>query len=328
MLHTGIRAKVVGSAPQLVHEVEALAAEWLERPRRRLDQGTGLPSFPKKFNDPVWGVIELLPWEVLLLDSPLLQRLRGVRQLGMAFQVYPGAVHDRLEHIRGVVEAADRMLLALTRNAEHRTRFDPYIPLPDDLDRTAVRLAALLHDVGHGPFSHVTEPLLQERHSDELLAVEDVLRRAFEGVTQIATSELLAAVIVLSQPMQGILEHPRFAATSEPSKLAPAIAARILGSRSHLKAQYLSGIISGPLDADKLDYMARDSYHAGPPLGTDFGRLISKLEVVTVTPDNAPKPELRDRALHSPNKRFHEIGISMPGLSAYEQMIVWSGRSI
>src|SRR5262249_35854115 len=85
---------------------------------------------------------------------------------------------------------------------------------------------------------------------------------------------------------------------------------------------YLSGVISGPLDADKLDYMARDAHHSGLKLGLDIHRLISKLEVVTVTAENAPKPELRDRALSSlPHKRFHDIGISLAGWGAYEQMV-------
>ena len=111
-------------------------------------------GFPKVFNDPVWATIELLPWEVILLDSPLVQRLRGVRQLGLAHLVYPGAGYDRLEHARGVVEAADRMLQGLARNAKHRkshgARPDTAIPEVSDDDYYVVRLAALLHDLGQG----------------------------------------------------------------------------------------------------------------------------------------------------------------------------------
>src|SRR5262249_2166474 len=105
-----------------------------------------------------------------------------------------------------------------------------------------------------------------------------------------------------------------------------AIAARIIGSRAFLSARYLSGVISGPIDADKLDYMARDCHHAGLPLGLDIDRLISKLEVVSITESNAINQELKQRTADDPQKRGHEMGISLAGLGAYEQMII--GRVI
>jgi HD superfamily phosphohydrolase len=291
----------------------------------------GPGSFPKTINDPIWGVIELFPWESLIVDSLLLQRLRGVRQLGMAHYVYPGAGHSRLEHTLGVVEAADRMIRSLERNADHHRRFgkdlDPYVPDPDEIDKCSIRLAALLHDAGHGPFSHVSETLLRDRLASEFDQAEEVLRDRFEGVANIAASEVVAVLMVLSHGMCAILEHPRLgAAVSSPADLPVAIAARILGSRSFLKAGYLSGVISGPLDADKLDYMARDSHHAGLPTGLDLNRLISKLEVVVVTAENAPNDDLRKRARASSSGRFYEMGISLAGLGAYEQMII--GRVI
>ena len=138
----------------------------------------------------------------------------------------------------------------------------------------------------------------------------------------IAPGEAIATLIVLSDAMDKVLTHPQMAADTGSNRLPVAIAARILGSRSCLKAGYLSGIISGPVDADKLDYVARDCHHSGLPLGIDLTRLISKLEVVVVTPDNAPNRELRGRAERSPEKRFYDIGISQTGLGSYEQLII------
>ena len=222
-----------------------------------------------------------------------MQRLRGVRQLGMAHLVYPGAGHDRLEHARGVVEAADRMIRALERNANHRRTFgsdrDENVPEVTDQDRYATRLAALLHDIGHGPFSHATERLIEGRYSDEFALARDTLRASFDGVTSIAAGEVIAALVVLSEPMLTILSHSSIVAATGTDELPEAVAARILGSRSNLTATYLSGIVSGPVDADKLDYIARDCHHAGLPLGIDITRLISKLEVVVVTPRERPK---------------------------------------
>ena len=149
-----------------------------------------------------------------------------------------------------------------------------------------------------------------------------MLRSAFEGVTSIAPGEIIAALIVLSDAMDKILTHSTLAAATSSDQLPLAIAARILGSRSCLTAGYLSGIISGPVDADKLDYIARDCHHSGLPLGIDLTRLISKLEVVVVTPENAPNQGLRDRAIKSPQGRFYDTGISQAGLGSYEQLII------
>lgn len=309
-------------------EVEALSTRWLASVIDRLNSGITKGGFPKVFNDPVWGTTELMPWEVLLLDSPLTQRLRGVRQLGLAHLVYPGAGHDRLEHIKGVVEAADHMVNRLRRNAEHRTNFgsdpDAAIPETTDEERYVVRLAALLHDIGHGPFSHAIEPVVDQLYSKEFKTLGAVFRSFFEGCDNVSASEAIASLIVLSDSMASVFNAADYEFPGTKKDLQMRVVARIVGARSHLKASYLSGIISGPVDADKFDYMIRDSHHAGLPIGLDTDRLISKLEVITITPDNAPATmvELRDRAERSDHKRIYEMGISLSGIGSYEQMMV------
>jgi hypothetical protein len=111
------RNQLEEAAPRITKEIESLIEPWCEIILKNLDRARSRESFPKTINDPIWGVIELYPWEVCLLNSPLLQRLRGVRQLGLANLVYPGACHSRLEHSLGVLEAAERMIRALERNA-------------------------------------------------------------------------------------------------------------------------------------------------------------------------------------------------------------------
>ena len=323
---TELRSNLERAAPSLWKQLGTLAKQWAEPAIARLDDPKRGGGYPKTFNDPVWGVVELLPWETVVLDSPLVQRLRGIRQLGMAHLVYPGAGHDRLEHSRGVVEAADRMIRALERNAAHRRRFgqdrDQQVPKVSDRDRYSIRLAALLHDIGHGPFSHATEQLIGERHQEEFQQATTLLRAAFDGATSIAIGEVVAAIIVLSPAMTQLLTHPRIGRDTESGEFPEAITARLLGSREHLDAKYLSGIISGPIDADKLDYIARDCHHSGLPLGIDLTRLISKLEVVVVTPENAPNQELRERSRASKHGRIYDMGISQAGLGSYEQLVI------
>jgi HD superfamily phosphohydrolase len=314
--------------PTIKVAIDSLAEKWLAVVQARLNNGEVRGGFPKVFNDPVWGTIEFLPWEVVLLDSPLVQRLRGVRQLGLAHYVYPGAGHDRLEHARGVVEAAERMLRRLERNAKHRSHYgvrpDQAIPALSEADHYIVRLAALLHDLGHGPFSHAIEPLIEQRYAAEFRKLSAILRDAFEGAGAVSVSEAIAVLLVLSTAMDGVLNHNDFAFPATKTDLAMRLVARIIGARSHLAASYLSGVVSGPVDADKLDYMARDGHHAGLSVGLDTDRLLSKLEVITITPENVPPrlDELRRRAEESSQRRIYDMGISISGIGAYEQMIV------
>jgi HD superfamily phosphohydrolase len=319
-------AQLSAECPKLWQSICRLTDKWLSKFLQRLDDDKDLPRFPKVFNDPVWGTVELMPWEVAVLDSTLVQRLRGVRQLGMAHYVFPGAGHDRLEHIRGVVEAADLIVRRLERNAGHRRDYDDDTAIPQITvdDWYVVRLAALLHDIGHGPFSHAIEPTIEERNPTELKKLRASLRSFFEGVADISVSEAIASLMILSPKTQLVFNHANFRFRASKEDLAMRVVARIIGARNHLKASYLSGVVSGPIDADKFDYMARDSHHAGLPLNLDTDRLISKLEVITITPENVPatQEELRKRAESAAARRIYDIGISLSGIGAYEQMLV------
>ncbi|MBF0306867.1 MAG: HD domain-containing protein [Alphaproteobacteria bacterium] len=325
--------RIKHAAPRLTEAVTRLTGEWLAPLCDTLARGESVGGgFPKILNDPIWGTVELLPWEVALLDSPLLQRLRGVRQLGFAHTVYPGACHDRLEHSRGVLEAADRMMRWLERNAGHRRAFRPdtdtSVPEVTPADRYAIRIAALLHDCGHGPFSHAIEPVFEARHQSEFHALRRVLVESFPGGGKADAAECVAALVVLSDRFADVIANPQLGIDTNTADFPLAIAARIVGSHSYISAAYVSKIVSGPIDADKLDYMARDSHHAGLPIGLDTERLISKLEVVTVTPENAPdrERELRKRAEQAPYRRLFDTGIALSGTGAYEQLIV--GRAV
>lgn len=120
-----------------------------------------------EIRDPIHGLVELLKKEVDLINTRTFQRLRRIRQLAMAFLVYPGTLHTRFDHSIGVMHIAGRICDQL-KQLESIT----------DEDSERIRLAALLHDIGHGPFSHVSEHLL-DRFSPNQAKVGSTLEEPF-----------------------------------------------------------------------------------------------------------------------------------------------------
>jgi len=203
----------------------------------------------RTIRDPLWGNIRLDADAAAVLDSPEFQRLRGVKQLGFAHLVYPGAVHSRFLHALGVYHLVSRAVSVLdadgaldTLTAEERAE----LPL--------VRLAALLHDVGHYPFSHAMEELGPE---------------AIPG-----HHEEMAGRFLDAPPIRSVLEGH--------GPEAPArIGALILGRSGHP----LQGLVAGSLDLDKIDYLRRDSLFCGVPYGAvDVERLVDALTLAREEP--------------------------------------------
>ncbi|ARM91053.1 metal-dependent phosphohydrolase HD domain-containing protein (plasmid) [Rhizobium sp. CIAT894] len=336
-----LRDNLLSVAPKLASQLDTLVSQWLSSLINRLEAKRAPEFRPKQVNDPVWGTIELLPWEVGLLDTPLLQRMRGVRQLGLAQLVFPGASHGRLEHIIGVVGAIEEVLRALERQIQRWNRDHSGTPLPSitDADRYALRLAGLLHDVGHGPFSHALEPVLEvnaplvgtsagesEDWRREIKIVRSEFKRLYQLNAPPSESEVIAACMVLSEPMKKVLASDRlFTARGRPvEELQEVIVAAIIGGVEGPGASHLSSIVSSQIDADKLDYLSRDAHHSGLEIGFDTDRLLSRLEILHVRESNvdASESELRARASRSVNQTFHQLGIAASGFGSFEQMLI------
>jgi HD superfamily phosphohydrolase len=189
--------------------------------------------------DPLWDNIRLDRSALLALDTPAMQRLRYVRQVGHAFLVYPGATHTRFEHALGAYHLTKRALASLEERGE-------LTDVRED-DCLAVRLAALLHDIGHYPFSHALEEAGFPHH--EALGVAKLSQGELgENLRRVGGPGLAGAVGDL---IRGVSESP------------------------------LQGLISGSLDLDKIDYLSRDARMCGVPYGTvDVDRLLSTLTLV------------------------------------------------
>ncbi|WP_115865712.1 HD domain-containing protein [Halorussus litoreus] len=187
----------------------------------------------KAIKDSVHDHIPVCDLAADLLDTPALQRLRYVKQLSTVRLVYPSANHTRFEHSLGVYHLARRALDSLGVKGERAL---------------AVRAAALLHDVGHGPYGHQTEGIIQRRlgrHHDEL-------------------GDLLA---------DGVLAESRIPAVLESHGLDPDEVAALVAGKGRL-----GQLVAGELDVDRMDYLVRDAHHTGVPYGTiDYSRLLAAL---------------------------------------------------
>jgi uncharacterized protein len=199
---------------------------------------------PITIRDPLWDTIRIDPVARRIIDSATFQRLRYIKQLGHAHLVYPGATHTRFDHAVGVYHLARRALHVL---AEHGG-----LDAVDETDCLVIPLGALLHDVGHYPFSHALEELEPGSipgHHEELVGR------------------------FLAQPDVGVpLESVAVDAASR-------VEALIRGRSGNP----LQGLVSGSLDLDKIEYLKRDAFFCGVPYGdVDVDRLLYSL---TVLPD-------------------------------------------
>ena len=198
-------------------------------------------SEAREIRDPVFNFIQLTGTEAEIVNSSVFQRLRGIRQLAFASLVYPGALHTRFEHSLGVCHITHLMAKALKVSEECNL----------------LRLSALLHDIGHGPFSHISEDIL-EIYSDK--SESDNAYKIHESIT---------ADIIKEDK-----ELSRHIGQSERDKII-----KVLGSG--YGDPMLHSIVSGPLDADKQDYLLRDSYFCGVKYGVfDLSQLHRELRVL------------------------------------------------
>ena len=192
----------------------------------------------KVLKDPVHSYIHI-HYEVIwnCLDSKEFQRLRRIRQLGGDFQVYPTAEHSRFSHSLGVYEIVRRMVTDVKSLCVELTEYE----------KVCVMLAGLLHDVGHGPFSH-----------------------AFEHITNHSHEEYTAKIILGNTELNAILRN-----VSE--KLPQDIVSIIQHTHEN---DILNQIVSGQLDADRMDYLLRDSYFTATSYGQfDLERILRTMRV-------------------------------------------------
>ncbi len=184
-------------------------------------------SDKKKFiRDSVYGDIRLNEFEVRIMDMPQFQRLRRIKQLGLISLIYPGATHTRFEHCVGTMNLGSKLAEELGLTS-------------DEIE--LIRASGLLHDIGHGPFSHVSEGVLSFPHEE------------------------LTKYVVTKTSMRDLLEE----------KFDVNEIVDIVNGKGDL-----GPIVSGELDVDRMDYLLRDSHNTGVTYGKiDYERIISNMKL-------------------------------------------------
>ncbi len=187
----------------------------------------------KIFNDPVYGFIEI-PYDIIfeIIEHPYFQRLRRIKQLGLTEYVYPGALHTRFHHALGAMHLMGQAIEVLRNKGQDI----------NEEEAIGATIAILLHDIGHGPFSHTLEHIIIDLHHEELTTMFlHELNRVFEG-------QLSTAIAIFED------KYPK---------------------------PFLHQLISGQLDMDRMDYLNRDSYFTGVSEGViGYHRIIKMLNVV------------------------------------------------
>lgn len=247
-----------------------------------------------ELRDPIHGFIRIADDERRVIDSRPFQRLRHIHQLAMTYMVYPGATHRRFEHSLGVMELANRIFSSLTRRDKLLPQVMEILPELSTLEKSHqwwlsnLRMAALLHDIGHLPFSHAAEHLLPPKRSHETFTYE----------------------LIRSEELSSLFKH--MAPPPDPSMVAKlAVGPEKIPDTTEpytLWETLLTEIITGDVfGSDRMDYLLRDSHHAGVTYGRfDHLRLIDSL-----------------RILHRPEDRYTPaLGLELGGLQAAEGMLM------
>ena len=223
----------------------------------------------KIVHDSVHGGIRLDGVHLSLLEAPELQRLHSIHQLGLAFLVYPGANHTRFEHSLGTFSVSRRMCESLQLDEE---------------EARIVECAALLHDVGHLPYSHTLEYVLHDQFGIDHAEISRRLIRGEETILSDADRRILGRVKTIPEILENAGVSPKEVASLLEGESSAPSAQKTLSrekGQTHFNGKrYRFQMISGPVDADQLDYLKRDSHYTGVAYGViDLHRLFETMEV-------------------------------------------------
>lgn len=279
--------------------IEELAKQQLEAYTVTLQASPVLRG--KDVNDALWGTVSFSRMEVALLDSPLLQRLRYIRQRGAAHWVYPGSVHTRFEHLLGAMAVVRSMVTAFNQSAKGALIGTESPPISESTEQV-LRLAMILREAAQMAFSQVSAGVISELPA--FAAVPKAFSLALRAETDTASEDVSLVQIVgyflaKSEALRALLELllDREGSTlvglggtiaDRVESLVKSISFAIIGRRIDDRLPLVHEIVSGPFDAECIDALLRDARFAGLPTLMDEQRLLQKLEVRRMSLEDMP----------------------------------------
>jgi hypothetical protein len=230
-----------------------------------------------EIRDPVHNFILFDDFERKLIDSEPVQRLKHIKQLALTCEVYPGATHSRFEHSLGTMEVATQAFDMIVRKNPRALARLEWKESDREAYRQVLRIGALLHDIGHAPFSHAPEALLPEGyagHEDfsKDMILSDLIRPLLrKGPVTFDADQVVAVAL-----------GPERSSQEDPS------------------IQLLQELVAGELGADRIDYLVRDALHTGAAAGRfDYHRLLNTLTVIEHPYTRSPVLALEEGGVHA-----------------------------
>ena len=233
----------------------------------------------KTIGDPEHGSIRLSPLELQIMQLPAVNRLHHVRQLSMAYYVFPSAQSSRFAHSIGALYVGGQIAFNLLNNLPEGCYDELFTGRSHEEVIETVRLACMLHDLGHGPFSHISEGIMEKclRKNHPTEASEAVRLFGTKSLDKVPVHEYYSYKIASSGEISELIQSAGLDPSMVTSLLAKNPKKKNWSEEAH---QILRKAISSQLDADRMDYLLRDRYATGVPYGdVDIRRLISNLMI-------------------------------------------------
>ena len=328
-----------------MQKVEDLIQKWMPPKTELLPFYEGISSFVKEYldiiddekvkslkiiADPLIGYIHLNSMEVAIIDTPLFQRLRNISQLGLAYMVYPSLNYSRFEHSLGVLGHLNKIIIQIIDNYNKKND-DNHLENIVKKNEHSLRLAALLHDIGHCLFSHCSERVMSN-----LLGVKITSSISYPSADSIITifrnhfnkeiplAEILTISIIGTKEFADFIIKLDILKNKETYEVLENCCRFILGLPAKGKPDtlFLAQLISSGFDVDKVDYMLREQHYTGIKLEIDLDRIMGKLNVFDLQSHELPeqlqylKKEFDVKAL------FKTLGFSKGGQFVFEEFCI------